>query len=115
MLKAGELRHRITIQNRVLTKNSSGEDIEEWVDLYVDVPAAVKPLSVSQFIAASAVQSKIKGRFVVRFAPDLDNTIKQRVIEDGVIYEIEGWLPDPDSGREYITAPYSMGVNLGGF
>jgi SPP1 family predicted phage head-tail adaptor len=114
MLAAAELaRHRITIQRRVLTKDSNGEDIEDWEDVFIDVPAAVKPLSVRQFIAASAAQSAILGRFIVRYAPGLEST--NRVVEDGIIYDISGWLPDPESGREYYTAPYTMGVNNGGF
>lgn len=113
MLKAGELRHRIDIQSRILTQDSNGDNIEDWETLYPDVPAAVKPLSVGQFIAAGAAQSKIEGRFVIRYAPGLEST--QRVVENGIIYDVHGWLPDPDSGLEYVTAPFSRGVNRGGF
>lgn len=113
MLKAGELRHRIDIQQKLLTKDSNGNEIEEWESVYSEVPAAVRPLSVGQFIAASAAQSKIEGRFVIRYAPGLDAT--QRVVENGIVYDVHGWLPDPDSGLEYVTAPFSRGVNNGGF
>ena len=114
MLKAGDLRHhRITIQVRVLEKDSQGDDVWEWVNLYTGVPAAKVPLSVNQFMAAQAQQSRIKGRFVIRQRPGLD--VKHRVLHNDLVYEIEGWLPDPESGREYITAPYGEGVNQGGF
>lgn len=114
MLKAGDLRHhRVTIQVRRVEKDSNGDDVVEWDDLYVNVPAAKKPISVNQFIAAKAQQSKIKGRFVIRARPGLSAMC--RVLSDGLVYDIEGWLPDPESGREYVTAPYGEGVNRGGF
>jgi SPP1 family predicted phage head-tail adaptor len=114
MLKAGVLRHhRITIQVPVMTKDSNGSDIETWQNLYVDVPAQNIPLSVNQFMAAKASQSKIRGRFVIRNRPGL--SARNRVIENGLAYDIEGWLPDPESGKEYVTAPYGQGVNPGGF
>lgn len=116
MLKAGDLRfHRLIIQISVMTKDSHGSDIEDWENLYDDVPARDVPLSVNQFISADAQQSEIRGRFVIRSRPGLG--VKQRVIHKGrgLVYNIKGWLPDPESGQEYITAPYGQGVNLGGF
>lgn len=116
MLKAGDLRHhRLTIQVSVMTKDSQGSDIQVWDTLYDNVPAQKVPLSVSQFISADAQKSKVKGRFVIRSRPGLDAEGLYRVITKGLAYEIGGWLPDPESGQEYITAPYSTGVNLGGF
>lgn len=114
MLKAGDLRyHQITIQNPVMTKDSQGEDIQDWEDLYTNVPAALKPLSVRDFISADAQQSEVRGRFVIRSRPGL--THNQRVLYRGMAYDIKGWLPDPESGQEYVSAPYGQGVNLGGF
>lgn len=114
MLKAGDLRfHAITIQNPLNTKDSNGEDIRDWVTLYENVPAALRPVSVRDLIAAKANQSEIKGRFVIRNRAGLEDN--QRVIYRGKAYDIAGWLPDPESGRDYVTAPYSEGVNQGGF
>lgn len=114
MLKAGDLRyHVLTIQNPVLQKDSNGDDVQGWENLYTDVPAACIPSSVRQFMAAGANQSKILGRFVIRGRPGLEG--KQRIIHRGRIYEVEGWLPDPESGVEYVTAPYGEGVSGGGF
>lgn len=114
MLSAADLRfHIITIESKINDKDDDGNDIERWVVVHKDLPAAVKPLSVRHFVNAQAQQSKIRGRFVIRDCPGLEDG--QRVIHRGKIYEIEGWLPDPDSGIEYVTAPYGQGVNLGGF
>jgi len=115
MLKAGDLRyHRITIQNKVLGKDSNGEDIVTWEDACdVRTPAKDVPLSVNQLISANATQSKVKGRFVIRKMNGLDDS--QRVISNGKVYDIEGWFPDPESGQDYVTAPYFQGVTEGGF
>lgn len=114
MIKSGDFRfHRIDIQNRVNTKDSDGNDIVEYETVAYDVPAAMKPISVNTFIASQASQSEIRGRFVIRYQPGLEAT--DRVLEDGKVYDIHGWLPDPEFGREYLSAPYSEGVNDGGF
>lgn len=114
MLKAGDLRyHVITIQNPLNTKDSQGEDIRDWETIYEDVPAALKPISVRDFMAAKVNQSEIRGRFVIRARPGLGG--QQRVLYRGKAYDIEGWFPDPESGRDYVTAPYGEGVNQGGF
>lgn len=114
MLKAGDLRyHRITIQKSITTKDSQGSDIQDWETIYEDVPAKKVPLSANQFMAAQSQQSQIKGRFIIRSRSGLEGS--DRVIEDGKAYDIFGWLPDPESGNEYITAPYGTGVNNGGF
>jgi SPP1 family predicted phage head-tail adaptor len=114
MLSSGDLRHhQITIQAPVLTKDSNGADIQDWEDVYENVNAKVVPLSVGQFIAASASQSKILGRLIIRSRPGL--AANQRVLHRGQIYDIGEWLPDPESGHEFVTAPYSTHVNRGGF
>lgn len=115
MLKAGDLRyHRIAIQNKVMTKDSNGEDIISWVDAFdVRTPAKDVPLSVNQLIAANATQSRVKGRFIIRKMAGLNDS--QRIISNGVAYDIEGWFPDPESGQDYVTAPYFQGVSGGGF
>lgn len=114
MLKAGDLRyHQITIQSPVMTKDSQGNDVQDWEDLYTNVPAKVVPVSVRDFISSGAAQSEIKGRFVIRCRPFLQDN--QRVVHRGKVYDIKGWLPDPESGQEYVTAPFGQGVNSGGF
>jgi SPP1 family predicted phage head-tail adaptor len=114
MIAAGEFRnHRITIQNPVFTKDENGSDIQTWETVYENIPAKKRPLSVNQFIAADAQQSEVRGHYVIRKMPGLRDD--QRIIENGVIHDIKGWLPDPETGEDYVSAPYSEGVNRGGF
>lgn len=115
-MQAGKLTHRIEIQQRAIVKDSHGNDIEEWTTLFDKVPADHIPLSVRDLMAANASQSQIRGRFVIRYHRSLDGigTIT-RIIFREKIYDVQDWLTDKDSGVQYLTAPYTRGVNRGGF
>lgn len=116
MKSAGSFRHhRGDIQEYQLSKDSNGDDLQLWVTVASSVPMEVKPLSVSQVIAADASQSKVKGRIVMRKRPGFNYTARQRAVISGVTYDLQGWYPDPESGRDYVTAPYTLGVTNGGF
>lgn len=111
-MRAGDLRHRILFQK--LVPGVDPETQEPLPGVWVDVAklwAAVTPLSGREFIAAQAVQSEVVGRIVIRYRRDI--TADMRGIEGGRIYNIHGVLPDLKSGREYLTLPYSEGVNDG--
>lgn len=137
-IAAGRLKHRIIIQHlvpmtdgdKILLENSNnmvseasafivteeseldsqgpdGELLQEWVTL-ATCWAAIEPLSAREFIAASAEQSKVSARIVIRARDDIDASM--RILHRGRYYNIEGILPDKDSGLEYITLPVSQGV-----
>ncbi|WP_318594326.1 phage head closure protein [Enterobacter kobei] len=110
-MQAGKLRHRVTIQEPVMVQNSeTGAVNKTWLDV-ATVWAEVSPLSAREFIAAQASQGEITTRITIRFRTGI--TRKHRILFRGGIYNIEGVLPDPDSGREYLTLPCSEGLNDG--
>ena len=116
-LAAGRLRHRITVQRQAESRDTtSGAVNVNWVD-YAELWAAVEPVSVlgfiaaREFIAGQSMQSQIVARIVVRQRDDL--TAKMRILFRGRIYNPQGWLPDPESGLEYMTSPCTEGVNDG--
>lgn len=110
-MDAGKLRHLVQIQRKVPGRNpETGGVIETWVKL-VDVWARIEPLSVREFMAAQAQQSKVTARMTIRYRPDIDHTM--RAVHRLKVYNIEGDLPDPVSGMEYLTLPVSEGVNDG--
>ena len=108
---AGKLRHRIDIQKKVQTQSSSGAIVDSWENVYKCVAAAIEPVSVKEMIASQSMQSQITTRITIRYQPGLDGTM--RIVHNGRIYNPAGWLPDPDSGLNYVTAPCSEGVNQG--
>lgn len=112
MLDAGRLRHRITIQARTNVQDPvSGETVVVWADAWVNVAAAIEPLSASERIAAQAQHSEVSARLIIR--PLAGLTAQHRLVHNGRIYNIEGVIPDPDSGLEWLTLPVSEGANDG--
>lgn len=110
-MQAGKLRHQVTIQEPVTVQNPDiGAVNKTWRDVAI-VWAEVYPLSAREFIAAQASQGEITTRITIRFRTGI--TRKHRILFRGAIYNIEGVLPDPKSGNEYLTLPCSMGVSDG--
>ena len=113
-LKAGRLRHRVAIQQKVQGQDPvSGDPIDVWQTVagLEAVPCAIEPLSAREFIAAQAVQSQVIARITMRYREGLDASM--RILHKSTVYNIAGLLPDKDSGLEYFTVPVSAGVNNG--
>lgn len=118
-IDSGRLRHRVTLEKFDYVRDSngdvvqdpeSGETLRVWVVLGLTW-AAIEPLSAREFIASQAVQSKVTGKIILWYRADVDTTC--RALHNGKIYQIEGVLPDKDSGIEYLTFMVSQGVNDG--
>lgn len=112
MSRAGRYRHRVDIQDWVEVRDpETGGYVESWVTVFTNVPAEIAPASGREFLAAAAVQSEIIARIVIRRRPGLK--ARQRILHNGDIYNVHAWLPDPESGRDYVSAPVSAHVNEG--
>lgn len=107
---AYKLRHRVTLQRYEQTRDEMGGVVETWADV-ATVWASIEPLSAREFIAAQSAQSQVSARIVIRYREGI--TAAMRILHNGRVYNIEGVLPDPRSGREYLTLPCSEGVNDG--
>ena len=112
-MRAGVLRHRITLQVPGLTQDpETGEMLPGWETSWEKVPASVEPLSARDLIAAQAGQSEASGRMVIRYRVGVLPTM--RILHRGEIYSIQGQpMPDPVSGLEYLTILVAKGVNDG--
>ena len=110
-MKAGILRHRLALrQNLPVQRDENNVPIPgsggwQTVDT---IWGRVEPLSARDFIAASAAQSEVTARITIRYRPGI--TAAMRILHEDTVYTISGILPDPDSGKEYITLPVSTGV-----
>lgn len=111
-IAAGRLRHRVTIEQKVITRDpDTGAPITTWQPFATDIAAEVVPLSAKEFIAAQAMQSQVSARITLRYRPGL--LAAMRITFRGQVYNIAGVLPDNVSGLEYITLPVSQGTNDG--
>lgn len=110
-MRAGNLRHQVEIQRLVLSQDDeTGEVVQTWVR-FASTWASIEPLSAREFIAASAIQSKVSARVVIRYRIGIVPTM--RLLHMGRIYGIEGVLADKVSGLEYLTLLVSEGVSNG--
>ncbi|HBC8790285.1 TPA: phage head closure protein [Citrobacter braakii] len=110
-MQAGKLRHRVILQEPVKEQNpTTGAVINTWRDV-ATIWAEISPLSAREFIVAQASQGEITTRITIRYRASI--TRKHRILFRGSVFNIEGVLPDPKSGREYLTLPCSEGVNDG--
>lgn len=116
-IAAGKLRHRIEIQAHeyVSQDPETGEETRDWVTVR-ECWASIAPLSARDLIAAQAAQSKATARITIRYADDIDASMRIRHERRGqkVIYEINGILEDPESGIEYMTLLCAKGVSIDG-
>lgn len=85
MIKAGDLRHRITLQRRIAGVDAEGFAVETWTDV-ATVWAAVENLYGREYWQAAAVQAENTVKFTIRYRPDVDQTM--RIIFRGQVYEI---------------------------
>lgn len=110
-MKAGELRHRITIEEKVITRDDFGGEVSTWMKWAENVPAAIAPLSGREFMTANTELGQVTTRFVIRYRPGVAPLM--RIIHDGKLYNIAAVLPDQKSGRVSLTLPCTEGTNDG--
>lgn len=123
-IEAGELRHRVRLERYEAARDANGEVIQDpvtgatqeaWRPV-ATVWAAIKPLSAREFIQSAATQSQITARIVIRHRDDVDAAMRIVHVRTGrpdVVYNPAAFLPDPDSGLSYLTAPCSQGTGEG--
>ena len=85
-MRAGQLDREITIQERVVSSNSVGEDIYDWVDLARGVRAQVIQQSAREIFRAGAIQTVVDTLFVMRYRPSV--TPSNRILYEGRAYNL---------------------------
>lgn len=117
-ISAGRLRHRIAVEDRVITRDpETGAQIENWAPVFrlENVAAEIAPLSTREFLSAAAIQSEVRGRIVIRYAPGyaglLHGAMRARDLRTNLVYQFAGTpFPDVDTGRTWLTIPVQAGV-----
>lgn len=107
---AGRLRWRISLQQRSDTINARGEAVPTWTTV-ASMFAEMQPLRGREFLAAGQMQAPVDVRFRVRYRPGI--TAVQRVLCDGVPYEIVGQPIDVDGVHRTIEIMCTSGVRDG--
>lgn len=106
-MRAGSLRHRITIQKSKIKEDDPYRE-EEWIDYRQNVAARVTFLSTKELVASGAELSEVKARIQVRY--DKKINAKMRILFRDDLYEIEGVIPDNESGLQWMTIFVTKGL-----
>lgn len=97
-MKIGQLRHRVTIQQKTETADAyGGAGSIAWSD-YITVWAAVAPLSGREFLEGRNLENEINYRIRIRYRSGLDPSM--RVSWDSRIFDIEAVLNRFEENRE---------------
>lgn len=109
-MRAGELRHKVTIQQRTDTQNSAGEPIPAW-STYKTAWVAIEPLSGREAEIAKQTYGEVTHRLRGRQVDLGGTTPKMRVIKGAIdgsgeptggarLLEIEGVVNVGERDRE---------------
>lgn len=107
---AGRLRHIVSVERQVEVVDSNGDHLREW-EYITSVRAEIKPMSGNELLLAQQVQSNVSVKIVTRYNANIDSTVRMK--HDGKIYSVQAVIPDPESGREWMTSQCSVGLNDG--
>lgn len=97
-MDAGELRHRITLQQKTVARDAMGGEIETWNDI-ATVWASKAHQTSREFFAAQKINAEITVLFIIRYRRNVDT--KMRVIFSGKTYDILG-ADDLDGRRREL-------------
>lgn len=109
-MEAGQLRERITLQQRTSAVAASGEDIYTWAD-FAEVFAFAEPLRGREFFAAVQAQSSVDVKFTIRWRNDIDSTM--RVMWRSQPYEIDSAPINPKGARVWLELMCVKGIRDG--
>jgi SPP1 family predicted phage head-tail adaptor len=109
MLTAGELRHRVTIEEPAETRGTSGSVVKHWQEIPNGVLWAKREdLSGAELFQAQQINARVSTRFTIRFRSDID--ARMRVVSDAVPYQVES-PQDPEGRREFLVLLCSRSAN----
>lgn len=107
----------------VAQNDSDGRLVEDWVPAFAvssRMPVEITPISVGERIESAAMQSKVTHRIRAQYRREFETlgaNMRMTEVRVGgavVVYNIEGCVPDPDSGISFVTLFASSGISDAG-
>ena len=90
-MKAGELKHYITIEKPKMVVNDRGGKDKSW-ETFASCWASIKPVSGREFVAGIQTESEITTHIKIRYLAGIKNDM--RVKSGSVYYKIEYVIED---------------------
>jgi SPP1 family predicted phage head-tail adaptor len=102
-MRAGQLRHRVTFKEKVVTRDTANAEVVTWRDV-ATVWAQIEPLVGREFLDQAQMTNQITTRIRVRYVAGLNN--RMRIVwqpSDGThTYEIDSIVTVQESRREMV-------------
>jgi SPP1 family predicted phage head-tail adaptor len=95
VIRAGELRHRVTIQDKVVTLNSYNEEVITWTDVDT-VWAQIEDLRGREYLESRRQAAEVTTRIRIRYRSGL--APEMRAVWGDITYDIQA-VVDP-TGRQ---------------
>lgn len=119
-MRAGDLRHRVSVQQRVTSQDSFGGQSLVWTDIVFPspdgkIPAHIQPLNGRELMAAQAVQSETTHSITVRYNAVFsrpEDADKLRIVWKGRIFNITASINEDERNR-MVTLSATEGLNNG--
>lgn len=84
-MRAGKLRHKVTLQSKSETRDDTGQVFRDWSDT-ATIYASVEPLSGRELVNAQAIESETTYRITIRHLAGV--TTEQRIKFGSRYFEI---------------------------
>lgn len=97
-MRAGNLRNKITIEQKTVTQDENGDLTETW-STFATPWARIEPLRGREFLEARAINNELTVRFYIRYRAGVTQDMRIRDA-DGNLYDITAPLHINHRNRE---------------
>jgi SPP1 family predicted phage head-tail adaptor len=101
MIPAGSLNELITLQEKVVSRGSNGQEVITWTDYATNVPARIRPIRGREFVALRAAQSDLSMEITIRYKTGVNTTM--RLLWNSDPYDIVEMIPGGRRNKTDIT------------
>lgn len=109
-MRSGQLRHSVTIERRVATRDAFGGASDQWEPVFPNIAASIEPLSGRELYSAQQHHSEVTVRIRVRFRTGV--VPAHRVMFGGQPYSVLHVI-NKDQRSVELHLMCSIGVNEG--
>ena len=101
-MRAGRLRHSVTIERQSSAQDAYGQRMETWTTLATK-RAAIEPLNGDEYFTSKGENTEVEARIRLRYDSAIaDLSSSDRVNHDGIIYDIISVINPSESGKEFL-------------
>jgi SPP1 family predicted phage head-tail adaptor len=97
-MNPGKLRHKINIQQELVTQNSFGEPTQAWVNFLSGIYCSIEPIRGKEYFSADMVNAEVTTRIRMRYFAGIKS--KMRIKFENRYYDIIDVIDILESHKE---------------